>query len=521
MKVSQLRSLLTALCLAAALLSACKSANAQSSGRFVFANHTSYTSIDPHTVFDVPNAAIRFNLYDGLYRWVDNPPRMIPWLAESHTASPDGKSYTFKLRQDVKFHDGTPFTSADVVYSIERILALKKGAASNYLDIILPGTTQATDRFTVTFNLVRPSAIFLKTVSDILIVNSALIKANEAGGDWGTAWLARNEAGTGSYILRRYDPAFGFTAQRFRDHFAGWGKDPIEDLEFRTVQDTNTRVLGLMRGDFQGTDGYLPYDQLQRLRQSPNVKIIEQESMRVFLLSFNNSRPPFTNVHFRRALSYAFDYAGFIKNVSKDSVTRNPGPNPNTIWGTPSDLQGYNFDMDKAREELKKVTEPLRPITIEATAGALETEQAALLFQNSLRQLGIESVIKVSPWSVVLSHMGSADARADIIPHWRSTFYVDPNNWVGEMYGTRYHGRTSSYYSNPEFDRRLDRALVSNDQAERKQLYEEMSRIVTEDAAAIFVYNTRWFGPYSENIDNIRFSPVSNGFDLRWATLKR
>lgn len=521
MRRTQFPGLITAFYLFAASVLVWTSAFAQSNDRFVFANNTSYDSVDPHTVFDVPSAAVRFNLYDGLYRWVDNPPRMIPWLAESHRVSEDGKAYTFRLRQGVRFHDGTEFTAADVVYSIERIIALKKGAASNYLDIILPGTTQAIDKYTVTFNLVRPSAIFLKTVSDILVVNSALVKSKEKDGDWGAAWLARNEAGSGSYALRRHDPAIGFAAQRFPGHFAGWGANPIESLEFRTVLDTNTRVLGLIRGDFQGTDGYLPYDQLQRLRQSANVKIIEQESMRIFLLSFHNSRPPFDNVHFRRALSYAFDYDGFIRNVSKDSVTRNPGPNPNTIWGTPESLKGYTYDLDKAREELRKVTEPLRPITIEATAGAIDTEQAALLFQNSLRQIGIESVVKVTPWSVLLTHMGKSETRADVVPHWRSTFYVDPNNWVGEMFGTRYQGRTSTYYSNPDFDKRLDRALVSGDQAERERLYKEMTQIVSDDAPAIFVYNTRWYGPYSRNVDGIRFSPVSNGFDLRWAMFKR
>ncbi|MFY8152027.1 MAG: ABC transporter substrate-binding protein, partial [Hyphomicrobiales bacterium] len=86
-------------------------------------------------------------------------------------------------------------------------------------------------------------------------------------------------------------------------------------LEFRTVLETNTRVLGLIRGDYQGADGYLPYDQIQRLRQSPNVQIIEQESLRVFILALNNSKPLMNDVHFRKALAYAFDYDGFIANI--------------------------------------------------------------------------------------------------------------------------------------------------------------------------------------------------------------
>src|SRR6266567_6360181 len=96
-------------------------ASAQAGGKFVYANNSPYDNLDPHTIFDTARAATRFNLYDGLYRWVDNPPKMIPWLAESHSVSDDGKAYTFRLRPGAKFHDGKPVTAADVVYSVERI----------------------------------------------------------------------------------------------------------------------------------------------------------------------------------------------------------------------------------------------------------------------------------------------------------------------------------------------------------------------------------------------------------------
>lgn len=496
-------------------------ASAQSRTRFVFANSSAFDSLDPHTVFDQGRAAVRFNLYDGLLRFVDNPPKLIPWLAESYTVSDDGKTYTFRLRADATFHDGTPVTSADVAYSIERILALGKGPASFYLDLIKPGSTQTPDPHTVVFNLATPSAIFLTTVPNILVVNSALVRSKEKDGDWGAAWLARNEAGTGSYVLRRYEPAVGWSGQRFVKHFAGWAGQPIDQIEFRTVQETNTRVLGLMRGDFDGADG-LTYEQIQRLRQSPNVQVLEAESMRVFLLALNNSKPLMNDVHFRRALAYAFDYDGFIKNIMKDSVTRNPGPNPVTIWGTPPGLKGYSFDLAKAREELAQVKQPLRKITINALAGYSESEQAAVLFQSSLRQIGIEADIDVTPWAVVASRFAKAETQADVTPVWRSTFYVDPNNWVGEGFGTRYHGtRTMSYYSNPVFDQLLDEALLTSDQERRRELYEKMSQIVSDDAAGIFIYNTRWFGPYSTRVSGIRFSPGTNGNDIRWATMTR
>src|SRR4030095_4728684 len=151
------------LVLALILLAAVPSAPAAQT-RFVFANESPYDTMDPHAAFDVGRVAVRLNLYDGLYRWLDNPPKLEPWLAESHTVSPDGVTYTFKLRKGAKFHDGTEITAEDVRYSMERILAMKKGAASLFSTMVAPNTTKALDRYTVQFTITKPAAIFMATI---------------------------------------------------------------------------------------------------------------------------------------------------------------------------------------------------------------------------------------------------------------------------------------------------------------------------------------------------------------------
>ena len=515
------KTTLRAIAMAAAVTLAPALASGQ--GRYVHANNSPFDNLDPHAVFDVGRAASRINMYDGLYRWVDNPPKMIPWLAESHTVSPDGLTYTFKLRKGVKFHDGSEMTSADVVYTMERMLAMKKGPAGLFLGSILPGTTQAPDPHTVVFKLKEPSAIFLSTVPEIQVVNAKLVQRNVKDGDHGEGWLSRNGAGTGSFMLRRHDPAVGFIATRFKDHFHGWeaGKKWFDEIEFRSVLDVNTRVLGLIKGDFHGTDGYLPYDQIERLRKESNIQILEDESMRVFYFAFNMSRPPFDNVHFRRALNYAFDYNGFINDILKGSVARNASPNPNNLWGTPKDIKGYEFDLDKARAELAKANVQLRPITINPLAGFPETEQAAVLFGNALRRIGIEARIEAAPWNIVSDRFRNKDTMHDMVPLWKSTYYADPNNWVGELFTTRHHGgRNTTWYSNAELDRITDEALKITDQNERAKLYDKAIRHIVDEAVGIFVYNTKWFGPYSNRIGGIRFSPIGNGQEMRWAYFK-
>ncbi|HYE94426.1 MAG TPA: ABC transporter substrate-binding protein, partial [Terriglobales bacterium] len=302
-----------ALLILVAVLAALPLASASAQTRFVFANESPYDTMDPHAAFDVGRVAVRLNLYDGLYRWLDNPPKLEPWLAESHTVSPDGLTYTFKLRKGAKFHDGTEITAEDVKYSAERILAMKKGAAALLSTMIAPGSTKVVDKHTVQFVLAKPAAIFLAVVPEIHVVNSALVKKNEKAGDWGAAWPTSNDAGSGSYQLSRYDPAVGFIAKRFAGHFMPWGPKFIDEIEFRLVKEDNTRVLGMIKGDYQGTGGYLPNDQVKRMREAPNVKIVEAESMRIMMFQLNNQRAPLTDVHVRRAISYAFDYDGFNK----------------------------------------------------------------------------------------------------------------------------------------------------------------------------------------------------------------
>lgn len=491
--------------------------------RFVFANPSPYDTLDPHQILDVGRVASRINLYDGLLRWLDNPPKLQPWLAESYTISADGLTYTFKLRKGAKFHDGSEVKAADVVYSMERILALKGQSYPLFSDIVKEGSTKAADDHTVVFTLTKPSAIFLAVVPEVHVLNATLVKKNEKDGDWGKAWLSRNAAGSGSYALRRFDPAIGFTATRFKEHWnPEWGKSPIDEIEFRGVIEASSRVLGLIKGDFHSVDGYMPLDQIKRMREAPNLYVMEAESMRIFYAILHNGRAPMSDPDFRKALSYAFDYDGFNKSILADTVARNPVPVPNNIWGAPQGVAGYTYDLDKAKAHLAKMKEPPREITIAALAGFPQTEQAAALFQASLTKIGIKSKIVAEPWSVVSNKMRSEQQMFDVLFLWKSTYYADPNNWVGEMYACDQIGqRNNSWYCNKEVDALLKQALATTDQAARAAAYEKAARLVMEDAAGIFVYNTKWFGAFSKKVTGIRFSPIGDGQEMRWASMEK
>lgn len=489
--------------------------------KFVTANNNPYDLLDPHQLFDIGRIAVRLNMYDALTRWVDNPPKLEPWLIADQSISPDGKIYTFKLKSNVKFHDGTVMTSADVVYSMERILALKKGAYGLFKDVIEPGTTKALDTQTVQFKLKTPFAVFMAVLSELWVVNSTVVRKNEKNDDWGSEWLSKNEAGSGGYALRRYDPAIGFQAQRFEAHFAGWGKNPIDDAEFRVVLETATRVLGVIKGEFNTTDGYLPSEQMARMKENPNIKTWEAESIRTFYFIINHWKTPLNDVNLRKALSYAFDYDGFNDKILGGTVVRNNGIIPNPMWGAPKDLKGYTYDLDKAKYHLSLVKEKIRPLQIGAMAGYPQSEQAAQMLQAGCAKIGLDVRIVSEPYTTIAPKLSERERAHDLIPLWRSAYFADPHNWTGFLFNSgNFDAGNASYYKNPRVDELCNKALEVTDQEQRRSMYEDVSRILIEDAAGIFINNTKFHGAFTKNTKNIRFCPIGDAQDVRWIEME-
>ena len=485
--------------------------------RYVTANNNPYDILDPHQVFDIGRIAIRLNMYDAPVRWVDNPAKLEMWLAEKVDIAPDGLTYVFTLRPGIKFHDGSALTAEDVVWSMERILALKKGAYGLFSDVVKPGSTKALDAGRVQFNLAKPFAVFMAVLSELWVVNSKMVKSHDKGGDWGAEWLTRNEAGSGGYRLKRFDPAIGFQAERFEAHFMPFAAGAIDDADFRVSMETATRVLGMIKGEFNTTDGYMPAEQVQRMKASGNVWFEEKESIRTFYFIINNAKAPLNDVNMRRALSHMFDYEGFNNGILGGTVVRNPGIIPNPMWGAPADLKGYTYDIDKAKWYLGQVKEKLRPLQIGAMSGYPQSEQAAQMLQAGAAKAGLEVKIVAEPFTTLIQKMDDPDRAHDLVPLWRSAYFADPHNWTGFIFNSRnFKAGNTSFYKNAQVDKLTDDALLITDQDKRRPMYEEISRILVEDAAGIFINNTKFYGPYAKNVKTVRFCPIGDTQDLRW-----
>lgn len=488
------------------------------------------SGLDPHAIFDILMQLYMLNTYDTLYRYTGNPPELRTWLAESHTVSDDALRWTFTLREDIKFHDGSNMTADDVVYSFQRVLGMKRGPASAFISYLQPENIKALDDRTVEFILDEPYAPFLSAIPLVAILNADLVRSHEVDGDWGSAWLTSNEAGSGSYILdtSTYQPQDIADLSRFKDHFYGWDDNeaPIDIVRGRYIKENSTRLLALLNGDIHAGDGFLPADQVERVRQTPGLSVTNDESMRVMVIRMNNAKAPFDNVNFRRCISYAFNYDGFIDVVMGGIAKRNAGPIPQTLWGAPQDLEGYSYDLDKARaacELAKEEGAPIdRKLQIYTQSELEQATLAAQLLQADVASLGLNLEVVPSTWSHLSSQMGAQETTPDMWIHWVSTYFVDPENWIGQMYDSRFHGtwKASSWYKNPKVDQLLTDARTETSQEVRQGYYEEASRIVVDEAADIWIYNTIQTRGMSDKVTGYNFSPIGSGAEFRWLSLK-
>jgi peptide/nickel transport system substrate-binding protein len=483
------------------------------------------SNLDPHQIFDVPMQTIMFNAYDSLYRYESDPPEIIPWLAQSHTVSGDGLTWEFKLRPGVKFHDGSDLTADDVVYSFHRVLGMHLAPAGAFLPILKPENVTAVDKQTIRFVLSKPYAPFFAAIPIVAIVNPRIIKPHEKDGDWGASWLASNDAGSGAYIIdpQGYRPLESLDLEIFDGHFMGWedNKNPVRKLAMRPTAETSTRILALLNGTMDWTDTNFPADQVDRVNASKIAHVETNNVMRTFLFRMQNMRPPFDNINTRKAFAHAFDYDGFIKDILGGYATRDGYPMPQTLWGCPKDVNSYDYDLKKAKDYVAKAIaegSPIkRPVEMHIQSENDIAVQAAQLYQSNLAEIGINLKVVPDTWANMITNVIKPESCPDMWVHWISTYFVDPENWVGQMYDSQFHGtwKASSYYKNPEVDALLRQARSTLQQNDRAPLYEKAITQIMADCPDVWIYNSMQLQGINNRVKGRRFCTVGQGCEMR------
>lgn len=468
-------------------------------------------SLDPQAVTAVNDFRILVNIYDGLVRYKDGTLEVESDLAKSWTISDDGKSYTFKLRDGVTFHDGSPFNAEAVKFDFDRMLDENHpyhDTGPFPLAFFFSSVEEVVvdDPLTVTFKLKDPYAPFLSNLAypTGLIVSPEAVK--KYGKDFG-----RHPSGTGAYKFAEWEANSKVVLTRNETY---WDGSPnLEAVIYRPITDANTRIAEMLSG---GLDIMVevPPDSLQQFKSDPAFKVQEQAGPHVWFLILNAKEAPFDNKLARQAANYAINKKALVENILQGTAAVAAGPiAPAFAWAYDDSLQPYPYDPEKAKELLKEAGYNGEEITFYVTeggSGMLDPVAMGTAIQADLEAVGMKAKIETYEWNTFLGKVnpGLEGKAAMAEMAWMTN---DPDTLPFLTLRTGAFpdkgGFNSGYYSNPKVDELLEKARQETDQAERAKLYKKMQKIVQEDAPWVFIANWKQNAVTKASVENFKLQP--------------
>ena len=467
-------------------------------------------SLDPHAVTATNDFRILVNLYDGLVRYKDGTLEVEPSLAESWTISDDGKSYTFKLRQGVKFHDGSDFDAEAVKFNFDRMLKEDHpyhdtGPFPLAFNFSAVEAVNVIDENTVEFKLKEPFAPFLSNLAypTGLIVSPAAVE--EYGKDFG-----RHPSGTGAFKFAEWQSNQLVAAERNEDY---WGGAPsLKAVVFRPITDSNTRVAEMLAG---GIDIMVevPPDNLASFRSDSNFKVAEQAGPHVWFGILNTKEGPFADKRVRQAANFAVNKDTLVNDVLQGTATVAAGPIPPAFNWVNSSVEPYPYDPERAKQLLTEARVEDPKVTFYVTeggSGMLNPVTMGAAIQADLQAVGFDVTIESYEWNTFLGRVNEGlDGKADMAEMaWMTN---DPDTLPYLTLRTEAlpasGGFNSGYYSNPDLDKLLEEARSATDQSERAGLYAQVQEIVHEDAPWLFVANWKQNAVTTTAVEGFKLQP--------------
>jgi len=498
-----------------------RAAAAVGNDTLVVAQDVNVQTLDPQIVYN-NTLRITRGMYEGLLGLRGSTAQIVPRLATSWQGAPDASAWTFHLRQGVRFHDGTPFTSEAVRVSMERLLKINRGFAYAFKDEI--AKIETPDAATVRFALTGPDAAFLAklaAVSGVLMVSPAAVRARASGDDLAQGWLGSHGAGTGPYMLESYDKgANRVVLTRFPGYWGGWSGPHLTRFIFTTVPEASTQRLMLEQGDADLLTVVAP-DTIDALAKQPGIKVESSPTARIFYIAMNCQREPLRDVKVRQALSYAFNYEAANALIFNGQLEALNGPLPNS---DPSHLdpadKPYRFDLPRARQLLSESSHPNGGFTLTCfiSQGDPTYQKAAQILQEQLKALNIGVNIQELVSSVMLDKAGKLETAPDLMPIRNYPDYADPSAMILGTFGKAAWGGAGwnfSFYANDRVEQLLKQAGGITSQVRRLQMFKEAERIIVGEAPAILIGTLVNRAVMRANVQHYTYNPfLGNTFDL-------
>ncbi len=465
------------------------------------------TTLDPAIGYDWVNWSMIKSLYSRLMDYKPGTPELEPSLAESFTISPDGLTYTFKLRKGVKFSNGREVVASDVKYSIERAVNPKTqgpgagffGAIQGYEDVsggkaeTLSGI-ETPDAGTVVFKLSRPDATFLH----VLAINFASVVPKEAvdaaGGDFG-----KKPVGSGTFVLKDWTIGQKLTFERNKDYYV---KDMphIDGFTVEVSQEPLVALLRLQKGEVDiAGDGIPPAKYLEVKNSADGAKmIVDGEQLNTGYVTLNTKIKPFDNVKVRQAVNMAINKERVTRILNGRATPANQ-PLPPLMPGYDKSFKGYAYDVAKAKALLAEAGFPNGFETVLYSTNTDPQPRIAQAIQQDLAAVGIKAEVRALAQANVIS-AGGTEGEAPMIwsggMAWIADF-PDPSNFYGPILGCAGAvpgGWNWSWYCNKDLDARAIAADSMSDPAKGAERTAAWGKVFTDimaDAPWVPVINER------------------------------
>ena len=447
-------------------------------------------SLDPHQTVAAGTREVLFNIFEGLVK-PNSDGEMIPAVAEKYTLSEDGTTYTFTLREGVKFHNGQTVTAEDVVYSINRCAAVPEGQEKPLVAAFSAvKSVEALDEKTVAVTIAQRDLEFISYMT------AAIIPADYENQD--TA-----PVGTGPFKFVSRTPQQDFVMERFEDY---WGAPAwLDKVTYKICENADALVMNLNCGSID-LCAHLTSAQASQLNQ--NFQVLEGTMNLVQAIYLNNQAKPFDNQLVRQALCYAIDRQGIMDMVADGHGTAvGSSIYPAfTKYFLPELVDKYPHDVAKAKELLAQAGYPDGfDMTISVPNNYQPHMDTAEVVAEQLREAGINVTIQPVEWSTWLDTIyNGRQFQATLVG-------VDAANMTARAMLERFtsdYGKNFINYNNPAYDALFQQAINAQDEAGQTDLYKQMETMLADTAANVYIQDLCDLVAMRQDLGGLKFYPI-------------
>jgi peptide/nickel transport system substrate-binding protein len=467
------------------------------------------TSLVPLSDTTGANVMLSCKITEGLYGY-DLDFSLRPQLAVSHTVAPDGKELTFKLREGVKWHDGQPFTSADVAFSLMTLKISHPRGRATYANL---EEVQTPDAHTVVLKMKAPAPYLLNALAG---QESPIVpKHIYDGSDVTTTPHNHAPIGTGPFKFKEWQRGSHMIFERNEEYWDA-GKPYLDRIIVRFIPDAAARSIAFETGEVDvGGDYPIPYSDLERLSQVPTLGIETKGygyGPNISAIEFNLDNPYFAKPEVRQAVAHAVNKEILLQNVyyGFGEVATGPIHQAHSQFYTADVLQ-YGFDPERANQLLDQAGLPRNDEGIRFAVShdplpiGNQHIQSGEYIRQALAQVGIQVTLRNQDMATYIKRV-YADRDFDFVNN-TMTNSPDPTLGVQRFYWSKNFKpgvpfSNGSHYANPEVDRLLEAAQVEQDPARRVQLFHDFQKIVAVDIPTLNTIAIQTFTIHSVNLKN-------------------